>query len=146
MKQIFTCCSFLAVILILLVSCSPEKRLSRLVKHHPELKVTDTLIIRDTVSLALIQADTVLHIDSLFDTVTISKDRLEVSILRLHDTLYVQGKCKADTIFFEKKIPFEKIVIVKPDRVDQLISRIPWVVVGLISILLFVLFLFIRFR
>ena len=138
--------SYLTLLLLLLISCSPEKRLARLIEHHPQLKVADTLIIRDTIPIPLIQADTVLHIDSLYDTVVIEKERLQVSILRLHDTLYLQGKCKADTIFLEKKIPVEKIVIVKPDRVDGIISRIPWLVVGLISLILLVLFLIIRFK
>ncbi|MBC8456532.1 MAG: hypothetical protein H8D67_00875 [Deltaproteobacteria bacterium] len=138
--------SYLTLLLLLLISCSPEKRLARLIEHHPQLKVADTLIIRDTIPIPLIQADTVLHIDSLYDTVVIEKERLQVSILRLHDTLYLQGKCKADTIFLEKKIPVEKIITVKPDRFNQLISRLPWLIVGLIAVVLLIIFLFIRFR
>jgi len=137
---------FLLLLIFILASCSPQKRLSRLVNHHPELKIVDTLHIRDTIPIPRIQADTLLHMDSLFDTVTFKKDRLQVSVLRLHDTLYLQGKCEADTIFVDKKIPIERIITVKPDRVDQLISRIPWLVVGLISIILLILFLIIRFK
>jgi len=136
----------LVILTILLISCSPQKRLSRLIKHHPELKVIDTLYIRDTIPIPRIQADTLLHIDSLFDTVTFKKDRLKVSVLRLQDTLYLQGKCEADTIFVDRKIPVERIITVKPDRFGQLISRIPWLVIGLISIILLILFLIIRFR
>ena len=137
---------FLLLLIFILASCSPQKRLSRLVNHHPELKIVDTLHIRDTIPIPRIQADTLLHMDSLFDTVTFKKDRLQVSVLRLHDTLYLQGKCEADTIFVDRKIPVERIITMKPDRVDQLISRIPWLVVGLISIILLILFLIIRFK
>jgi len=145
MKSIRTI-NFLLLLIFILASCSPQKRLSRLVNHHPELKVVDTLHIRDTIPIPMVQADTLLHMDSLFDTVTFKKDRLKVSVLRLHDTLYLQGKCEADTIFVDRKIPVERIITVKPDRVGQLISRIPWLVVGLISIILLVLFLIIRFK
>ena len=145
MKPIRTI-NFLLLLIFILASCSPQKRLSRLVNHHPELKIVDTLHIRDTIPIPRIQADTLLHIDSLFDTVTFKKDRLKVSVLRLHDTLYLQGACEADTIFVDRKIPVERIITMKPDRVDQLISRIPWLVVGLISIILLVLFLIIRFK
>ena len=138
--------NFLLLLIFILASCSPQKRLSRLVNHHPELKIVDTLHIRDTIPIPRIQADTLLHIDSLFDTVTIKKDRLKVSVLRLRDTLYLQGKCEADTIFVDRKIPVERIINLKPDRVDQLISRIPWLVVGLISIILLILFLILRFK
>ena len=144
--SIYSLCAKLILMTILLISCSPQKRLSRLVNHHPELKIIDTLLIRDTIPIPMIQADTLLHIDSLFDTVTFKKDRLKFSVLRLHDTLYLQGACEADTIFVDRKIPIERIITVKPDRVDLLISRIPWLVVGLISIILLILFLIIRFR
>lgn len=136
----------LVILTILVVSCSPQKRLSRLVNHHPELKIVDTLHIRDTIPIPMIQADTLLHIDSLFDTVTFKKDRLKVSVLRLHDTLYLQGKCEADTIFVDRKIPVERIITVKPNRIDRLISRIPWLIIGLIVVALLIIFLFIRFR
>ena len=56
-----------------------------------------------------------------------------LSILRLHDTLYLQGKCKAETIFLEKKIPIERIINMRPNRVDKLISFIPWFVIGFIA-------------
>jgi len=138
--------NFLLLLIFILASCSPQKRLSRLVNHHPELKIVDTLHIRDTILIPMVRADTLLHIDSLFDTVTFKQDRLKVSVLRLHDTLYLHGICEADTIFVDRKIPVERIITVKPDRVNQLISRIPWLVVGLISIILLVLFLIIRFK
>ena len=99
--------------LILLTSCSPAKRLENLVQRHPELKVADTLILRDTLITPGIQADTTLHIERLYDTVTIEKERLQVKLLRKLDTLYLSGNCKPDTIFYEKKIPVEKIKLVK---------------------------------
>ena len=137
---------FLAFPLLLIISCSPEKRLARLMALHPGLKASDTLLVLDTFLIPFVQADTILHINSLFDTVVIEKDRLQVSVLRLHDTLYLQGKCKTDTIFLEKKVPFEKIVIVKPDRFDSIISKIPWLVSGLIAVSIFLIVLFLRIR
>jgi len=144
--SLFSLCAKLILFTTLAISCSPQKRLSRLVNHHPELKTTDTLHIRDTIPIPMVQADTLLHIDSLFDTVLLTKDRLKVSVLRLRDTLYLQGECKADTVFLEKKIPVERIINVKPDRINQLISRIPGVVIGLVIIILIFIFLKSIFR
>ncbi|TRZ49289.1 hypothetical protein D4S03_08490 [bacterium] len=145
-NRLFLLHCILPFLVLFLIACSPEKRLARLVDLHPELKQSDTITIRDTISIPMIQADTVLHIDSLFDTVIIEKDRLQVSVLRLHDTLYLQGKCKADTVIIEKKVPVETIVTVKPDRVDKLITRLPWLVISFIALVLLVLFLLQSFK
>jgi len=140
----------IAILVILcgnvLTSCSPSTRLAHLLGNHPELITPDTLFIRDTVPLPLIQADTSWHIDSLSDTVFLTKDRLEVSLQRLLDTIYLQGKCNADTIYLEHQIPVEKIKLVKQDKLDKLISQIPWIVAGIIAVVLLIIVLFIRLK
>ena len=52
-----------------------------------------------------------------------------------HDTIHLKGKCKPDTIYRIRSIPFERIKLVKPDRADAVIARIPWLVAGLIAIM-----------
>jgi hypothetical protein len=83
-----------------------------LVKNHPWLLTTDTLIIKDTIrdtiriTIPEVRVDTVVKVDQLFDTVTITKDRLKVKVWRVNDKVYINGKC--DTVFIEK--PYEKII------------------------------------
>ncbi len=130
----------------LMPGCSPSTRLAHLLEHHPELMIPDTLFIQDTIPLPFIQADTSWHIDNLNDTAFLTKDRLEVTLQRLLDTIYLQGKCKADTIYLEHQIPVEKIKLVKKDKLDQLISQIPWIAAGIIVLILLVIVLLIRFK
>lgn len=139
MKTIFK----IALLLVLSTQtgCSPTARLNRLLTHHPELKIPDTLVISDTVAIPQVEADTFFFLDSIHDTVFIRKDRLEVSIQKIHDTLRIRGKCKADTIFISHRIPVEKIKVLKPDKLDNLISSIPWIVSGFIALLVFGFFL-----
>lgn len=83
-----------------------------MVKNHPWLLTTDTLIIKDTIrdtiriTIPEVRVDTVVKVDQLFDTVTITKDRLKVKVWRVNDKVYINGKC--DTVFIEK--PYEKII------------------------------------
>ncbi len=146
MKNLHKTAALIILCGILLSSCSPSNRLANLLEHHPELIIPDTLFIKDTVPLPLIQADTSWHIDNLYDTAFLTKDRLEVSLQRLLDTIYLQGRCKADTIYLEHQIPVEKIKLVKQDKLDKLISQIPWITVGIIAIILFFVLLLIRAR
>jgi len=132
---------YLLFLLLLLSSCSPQYRLKRLIALHPELKIPDTLFIRDSVIIPQVQVDTMLDLKTIQDTVIIQKDRLQIKLSRIHDTLFLTGKCKGDTVYITRKIPVEKIKIVKPDYLDDFISKLPWIVIGLIClILLFVFF------
>jgi len=100
-------------LILLLFSCSPQSRLQRLVSRHPELRLPDTLIVRDTLISPSVQADTLLHIEQLYDTAILEKERLQVKLIRKLDTLYLNGTCLPDTIIVEKKIPVEKIKLIK---------------------------------
>jgi len=129
----------LLLILCLITGCSPTYRLNRLLALHPELKIADTLIIRDSLIVPQVQVDTMLDFKTIRDTVIIQKDRLQIKLRKIHDTLYLTGKCKGDTVYRIRKIPVERIKIVKPDYLDNFISKLPWIVIGLtILILLFI--------
>lgn len=97
-----------------LFACSPQKRLNRLVRNHPELVRTDTIVIKDTIrdtiitNTELVHLDTVISVKELSDTVTIVKENLTIRYYydTIHDKVYLEGQC--DTIWIE--VPFEKIV------------------------------------
>lgn len=142
--------TILKISLLLVLStqtgCSPSARLNRLLTRHPELMIPDTIVINDTMTIPKVELDTIIYIDSIRDTVILQKDRLEITISRIHDTLYIRGKCKADTIIIHRSIPVEKIKVVKPDKLDQLLSKIPWLISGLIFIILFLALLVFKFK
>jgi len=103
------------LIALLLGACSPQKRLHRLVALHPELVQNDTIKINDTTFIPSVQIDTLVHVNTLHDTVTITKEKLRVQIHRIKDTVYIEAEQQADTVIVHKEIPVEKIVYQKPD-------------------------------
>ncbi|MCK9422171.1 MAG: hypothetical protein M0Q38_06205 [Bacteroidales bacterium] len=120
--------------MMLHTACSPSARVSRILSRHPELTVTDTLIFRDMIAIPSIEADTVIRFGALKEPVFLRHERLEVELQYNKETLFVKGKCKADTIYRTHRIPVEKIKLIKPNRIDALIARIPWLVMGLIAV------------
>jgi len=102
------------VILFLLISCSPSKRLKRILDKNPQFTQVDTVLYSDTFYSDRIIMDTLIDIDSLHDTVYISKDRLHIKTVYKDNQIYIEGKCETDTIFVEKKIPVEKIIYPPP--------------------------------
>ncbi|MEI7983470.1 MAG: hypothetical protein WCI71_17600 [Bacteroidota bacterium] len=131
----------LLLVLSVQTGCSPTARLNRLLTRHPELMIPDTIVISDTMTIPQVEADTVYYLDSIHDTIILQKERLEITINRIHDTLYIRGKCKADTVIIRRTIPVEMIKIVKPDKLDNLIAAIPWLISGLITFVVFGFFL-----
>jgi len=97
---------------VLLFSCSPQKRLNRLVKKYPSLVELDTIKIIDTVITPTIQHDTTTVFKvSTHDTVINNE---KVFLKYFYDTLtreiHHEYICFGDTIIQEKIIPIEKIV------------------------------------
>ena len=138
--------TILCLLILLLSSCSPQRRLNRLLALHPELKTPDTLVLHDTIPIPQIQTDTILRLSTLHDTVTLHKDHLQVKIHRLRDTIYIQSKTLPDTIFITRRIPVQLIRYVQPDKLDNFINKIPWIVIALVFVIGFIIFLLLRFR
>lgn len=134
----------LIISFVLLAACSPQRRLARLVEHHPELKTADTLCITDTVTLPGVTADTAVPVSVISDPVIVERERLQIIIRKVRDTLYIRGKCKPDTVIIRRQIPVERIHIIRPDNRSALIRRIPWIVVGIVAVCAAVIVLWLR--
>lgn len=101
------------IISLLLFSCSPQKRLNKILDRNPEFKQVDTLTILDTIYTDNVRLDTVFDIDSLHDTIIVERDKLRIKTVFRDNKIYVEGECESDTVFFERKIPVEKIIYVE---------------------------------
>jgi hypothetical protein len=101
------------ILSILLVSCSPTKRFTRLITKYPYLITTDTVVIKDTITLYVpeVHTDTVVTLKQLIDTITLTKDRVTVKTWYVpkEKKVYIQGKC--DPIYItkivERKVPIK---------------------------------------
>lgn len=124
------------VFILILVSCSPQKRLNRLVRNNPHLLVKDTIRVVDTIILKNYTFDTIHEIE-FHDTVIIqNNDRVEARYY--YDTVkkeihhYIE--CKSDTIIKDRFIPYEK-VIVKEQTLWEKYSHLAIIVIIILAIL-----------
>jgi len=105
------------ILLCLIISCSPQKRLNNLVKKHPELIQKDTLdlLVRDTIVIKEQSFDTTTQV-IYHDSVTVINNE-RVILKYFHDTitreLHHYLECKGDTIYKEKivKVPVDKVIV-----------------------------------
>ena len=99
------------IVAVILVSCSPQKRLNRLIERNPELMTVDTL--RDTVTVIVpeVKIDTFLTLTNLLDTVYITEDRLKIKTIYKDNKIYIEGKCDTDTVEVIREIPVERIIV-----------------------------------
>jgi hypothetical protein len=68
-------------------------------------------IIHDTIIVDSIQVDTIFS--ESVDSVYLFKDKIEIRYLKKNGVIYLQGKCKGDTIFYTKTI-FQKVPCTTP--------------------------------
>lgn len=141
----------LLIVIFALASCSPAHRFSRLVKKHPDLIQTDTVVVSDTIKITIpsVQRDTVMLLDSfivsLKDTITITKDNLVVKLTQVHDSIYLDARC--DTVFIdkiiEKKVPVKYYEIKERFNIRNYISCIGIAIITLLALI--VLFRLVKF-
>lgn len=107
-KRSVTVVAFWLLVLAFLSSCTPQKRLDRLIRRHPELVRVDSVKIIDTVITRDVSVDT-MRVMNTHDTFIVNRDRLTVQVIRHQDSIYVFGKCSGDTVVIEKKVPVKII-------------------------------------
>ena len=105
---------YIAIILVLLVfGCTPEGKLRRLLKRHPELVKVDTIQVIDTTIVQGVRKDSIISIHRLinsFDTTIIQKEKLTIKMIYTHDSIYVSGECETDTLYrFRNKYIYRTI-------------------------------------
>ena len=95
---------YLLPFLILLASCSPQKRFAHLITKYPYLLTTDSVTVHDTIRVVVpeVKVDTVVKVSSLLDTIYLQKDQLTVKVWMKGDDVFIEGKC--DTVYIDKII------------------------------------------
>ena len=108
----------LIIIAAFLVSCShsakvrrAERKIFKLTQKYPQLLKKDTVVYRDTLLNTEVRTDTSFIDKELTDTITITKDKLTIKYFKKDSLIYIEGKCEEDTIFIEKRIMIDKIVV-----------------------------------
>ena len=131
----------LLLILIFLVSCSPQNRLNRKVKRAENYAYKHGLVIKDTVIIH----DTLIIDNSTYDTITtfythdstIVYNNDKVYLKYFYDTLrqeiYHEVICKGDTIIREIIVPVDKVKVIEKD------NRFNIIIIALLSALFIVI-------
>ena len=101
-----------SILILLLVSCSPQKRLNRLITKNPDLIQLDTLIVRDTIVIESFNYDTVTSFKYSDTTIIVNTEKVLARYYydTLRQEIWHEIECKEDTIFYEKLVPVEKVV------------------------------------
>lgn len=127
------------VLILFLISCSPIKRHSRLVKKYPFVHTTDSVKLIDTIRLTTneVKTDTIVHESLLFDTVVVTKDNLSIKVVKIKDSIYIDGEC--DTIYIDKVIERNIPVKYYKEKNKINLTLLIWVISLALIILFYVL-------
>ena len=100
-------------IIILLISCTPQKRLNRLVRNHPYLSKIDTIKIVDTIVVPNYEYDTIETVTYHDTTIIVNNEKIEARYYydTLRKEIWHEITCKNDTIIKDRLIPYEKVTV-----------------------------------
>tara|TARA_R100001443_G_scaffold11414_2_gene20968 strand:+ start:1646 stop:2074 length:429 start_codon:yes stop_codon:yes gene_type:complete len=101
------------LIICFLISCSPQKRLNRLVRKYPQLTQLDTIRIIDTIVIDNFNYDTIETVNYHDTTIIVNNERIEARYFydTLRQEIYHEITCKSDTIIQNRFIPIEKVIV-----------------------------------
>ena len=101
------------LIICFLISCSPQKRLNRLVRKYPQLTQLDTIRIIDTIVIDNFNYDTIETVNYHDTTIIVNNERVEARYFydTLRQEIYHEITCKSDTIIQDRFIPVEKVIV-----------------------------------
>jgi hypothetical protein len=135
MKSIYSI--LIAILYCLICSCYTKKQ--AIDKFCSKDTASVMVTIHDTIKTETIKTDTVFN--ESVDSVYITKDKLEIVYVKKFGKVYIEGKCKGDTIYYEKKVLIEvPIDCPKQSWFDQMILEAKWWILVIIAILILVIF------
>ena len=106
--------NYIQIILIslLLIGCSPQERLNRLMTKFPQLTEMDTIYVKDTVIVENYNYDTTTLIRTHDTTTVINNEKVILKYFydTLRETIYHDVECVGDTVYTEKLVTVEKAV------------------------------------
>ena len=101
MKQIIIIIGTIAA--IILSGCYTKNQAVKKFCNNDTLHITTT--IHDTIIIDSIKVDTVFS--EKIDSVYLVKDKIEIRYVKKYGKIYLEGKCKGDTIYYEKQVLIE---------------------------------------
>jgi hypothetical protein len=135
MKSIYSI--LIAILYCLICSCYTKNQAIDKFCNKDTANVMVT--IHDTIITETIRTDTIFN--ETVDSVYITKDKLEIVYVKKFGKVYIEGKCKGDTIYYEKKVLVEVPVdCPKQSWFDQMIIEAKWWILVIIAILILVIF------
>lgn len=101
------------LIICFLISCTPQKRLNRLVRKYPQLTQLDTIRIIDTIVIDNFNYDTIETVNYHDTTIIVNNERIEARYFydTLRQEIYHEITCKSDTIIQDRFIPIETVIV-----------------------------------
>lgn len=95
--------------LLLLSSCYTKNQAIEKFCNKDTIQVST--IIHDTIIIDSIQVDTVFNQD--IDSVYLVKDKIEIRYIKKYGKIYLEGKCKGDTVLYTKEVFINAPVLTK---------------------------------
>jgi len=123
--------------ILLLSSCYTKNQALKKFCNNDTIQFTTT--IHDTIIIDSLQVDSVFS--EKIDSVFITQDRIEIQYVKKFGKVYLQGKCKGDTIYREKIITINvPVKCEKLSKLNQFMIDYKWWIIAIFAMFLLVFY------
>lgn len=127
--------------MVVFSACTPQQRLNRLVKKHPELVKVDTIKFTDTTFTIAHYSDTIVSLlASRTDTIVLTKNNIITKVFTHRDSIFISSTALPDTIIKTISVPYEYVKPQPTGLIDTIIEtrlfKVFWLIFTVILILL----------
>jgi hypothetical protein len=94
--------------------------------------ISTFVTLHDTIRIKEIQADTTFS--DRVDSVVVERDRLVIRYIKKNGIVYLQGKCKGDTIYISKEVKVSIPVLTTKSKWYNKYWWLPWVIILILKL------------
>ena len=111
-KRILLIAIVLFVLSIIAGSCSPQKRINRIVKNHPHLVQKDTVHIHDTIVVEAYKYDTITKFltNTKVEVINNERVRLQYFYDTVTNEIHHEVECHEQRIVYERSFIVDKVI------------------------------------
>lgn len=135
-----------------LICCSPLQRVSRIVRNHPQLSITDTIkysklvIYPARMSVYNIPDSVLARMQPGDSIIAISKKGVTIIIRKKTQATEIEASVPADSIRVDTTFITSSVTVVKDDKTNRRLTRQKLRIVYIVSIILLIMVIYIVIR
>lgn len=124
--------AYYLVFLLIIAGCTPQKRINRIIEHHPEILALDSVMIKKEIIIPGRTIPLEIPAARLFnlqprDTIKLKKDSVNLIITRNQDSVFLKVVLPDQNSNLDTTIYYNKVKHITDNKPLKWVKILPWI-------------------